>query len=145
MKIGLMMKPYNVRIMKQFIISVICLALVISITNCTPKAEEQISDSAADIEAEFYKKLAEEMCLCTEGLIQLLKEHEKLSNEDKVKTKEEFEAKIKSEAEKSEFCIARLEEVNSKGKNEIKQDLSEAALKEFCPDFYYMNKIGRIQ
>jgi hypothetical protein len=130
--------------MKQFFIYVICL-LIFLITNCTPKAAEQISDNTADVETEFYKKLAEDMCICTKDLIDVLKEQKKLSKEERIKLKIEFDEKIESEAEKSEFCIARLQEENLRGIREIKQDLSETALKEYCPDFYYMSKIGRIR
>ncbi|MGK0389278.1 MAG: hypothetical protein ACI94Y_002018 [Maribacter sp.] len=128
--------------MKHFFISGVCLLFIFLTTNCTPKVPEQISDN---VETEFYKKLAENMCACTKGLIDILKEQKKLSREDKVKMKAEFDERIKTGAEKSEFCIARLQEENSGGIREIKQDLSEAALKDYCPDFYYMSKIGKIK
>ena len=132
-------------IMKQFFISGICLLFIFLATNCTPKALEQISDNIADVENEFYKTLAEDMCTCTKGLMDTLREQKNLSEEDKVKMKAEFDEKIKKEAEKSDSCIARLQKENSGGMREIKQNLSEAALKEYCPDFYYMTKIGRIK
>lgn len=112
---------------------------------CSPKQDENLRQDILRQETELarYKRMAENVCVCTEDLIGVLKKLELMSDEEKEQLSKDISLEIDAESIKAEKCMDDIEKKEDEIGN-LKEDMTEAALKQYCPDFYNMLKIGRI-
>lgn len=118
---------------------------ILLLANCTAKNAEVIVINKESIveEQRRYQILAEEICICTYDLIDLLKDLDNIPLNEKKSMENEMRIALNGEAIKAEECMKKLSE--ERGELEINQEMSEAALRQYCPNFYSMLKVGRIK
>ena len=103
-----------------------------------------IDNNKVEVNQEMYRRMAEDICACTKNLIAVLDKIENTPKIEKDLKIPELKKELEVESLKSEKCIQHLQKDNN-SMIEIDQDLSDAALLQYCPEFYNMLKIGRVR
>lgn len=129
----------------KWILTFVSLITILFITSCNKKTTENFTERIESIidEQRRYQVMAEQICDCTRELISIYKKIEDIPQDEKASMGNQIQIGIDGEAIKADECIKKVKE--KQGEFEVNQEMSDAALRQFCPDFYSMLKIGKMK